>query len=143
MDFWNDAPLVGGCIAGRRYIHITSKGDVEPCIFTHFSVDNIKNKSLIEVLNSDFFKALRAGQPNDENLLLPCMLIDNPKIFRKHFKEFGLKPTHPDAVTLVKDKKLMAKLDKYSEEVHEVYKEPWKEEKEGMKGRAKSYRSGY
>ncbi|MGB9597721.1 MAG: radical SAM/SPASM domain-containing protein, partial [Candidatus Poribacteria bacterium] len=43
-DFWNDGPLVGGCIAGgRRYFHINSKGDVEPCVFAHFAVDNIKD----------------------------------------------------------------------------------------------------
>jgi MoaA/NifB/PqqE/SkfB family radical SAM enzyme len=54
-DFWNDGPFVGGCIAGgRRYIHINHKGDVEPCAFVHFAVDNIKNKSLIEALQSPF-----------------------------------------------------------------------------------------
>jgi len=58
MDFWGDAPYVGGCIAGgRRYIHINPKGDVEPCIFVHFSADNIKEKSLKEALDSDFMRA--------------------------------------------------------------------------------------
>jgi len=36
IDFWSDAPFVIGCIAGNRYIHINHKGDIEPCIFTHF-----------------------------------------------------------------------------------------------------------
>jgi len=65
MDFWGDAPYVGGCIAGgRRYIHINPKGDVEPCIFVHFSADNIKEKSLKEALDSDFMRAIRAHQPS-------------------------------------------------------------------------------
>lgn len=61
MDFWNDAPYVGGCIAGgtTKYLHINHKGEVEPCIFVHFSVDNIKEKSLQEALNSPFFEEIR------------------------------------------------------------------------------------
>ncbi len=39
MDFQNDAQFVGGCIAGgRRYLHINAKGDVEPCVFIHYSM---------------------------------------------------------------------------------------------------------
>ena len=59
-DFWGDGPLTGGCLSGgRKYLHINNKGDVEPCIFAHFAVDNIKEKSLIDCLCSDFFKDLR------------------------------------------------------------------------------------
>ena len=44
-DFWGDGTLTGGCLsAGRKYIHINNKGDVEPCIFAHFATDNIKEK---------------------------------------------------------------------------------------------------
>ena len=63
VDFWNDGPLVGGCIAGDRYLHINCRGDVEPCVFVHFSVDNIRKKSLAEILNSEFFHAIRRRQP--------------------------------------------------------------------------------
>ncbi|MBC7294629.1 MAG: radical SAM protein, partial [Thermoleophilia bacterium] len=63
-DFWGDGTLTGGCIsAGRRYIHINNKGDVEPCIFAHFAVDNIKDKPLLDCLCSDFFRDLRRMQP--------------------------------------------------------------------------------
>ncbi len=38
MDFQNDAEYVGGCVAGgRRYLHINAEGDVEPCVFIHYS----------------------------------------------------------------------------------------------------------
>jgi MoaA/NifB/PqqE/SkfB family radical SAM enzyme len=98
IDFWNDAPHVGGCIAGKEYIHITSEGFVEPCIFTHFAVDNIKNKSLKQCMNSKYFKALRKKQPYNENLFLPCQWIDNPEISREMSKRFkNLKATHPGA----------------------------------------------
>lgn len=66
-DFWNDGPLVGGCLAGgRNYLHINNKGDVEPCVFVHFAVDNIKDKSLVEVLRSPFFEAWRKRRPYDD-----------------------------------------------------------------------------
>ena len=126
IDFWNDAPWVGGCIAGKEYVHITSKGDVEPCIFTHMAVDNIKNKSLKEVLNSDYFRALRERQPFDENLFLPCQWIDNPKVSRDMAKKFKLYPTHPGADDPIKDKKVRAAIDKYSKEIHKVYAPVWK-----------------
>lgn len=51
MDFQNDAEYVGGCIAGgRRYLHINAKGDVEPCVFIHYSNANIHEVSLLEAL---------------------------------------------------------------------------------------------
>ncbi len=80
VDFWGDAPWVGGCIAGRHYMHITSEGWVEPCIFTHFATDNIKEVGLAEAFNSPFFKQIRSRQPYNDNLLMPCMWIDNPTV---------------------------------------------------------------
>ncbi len=78
VDFWGDAPWVNGCIAGKHYMHINSGGWVEPCIFTHFATDNIRDVSLLEAFNSDFFKEIRRRQPFNHNLLMPCMWIDNP-----------------------------------------------------------------
>lgn len=79
IDFWNDGIYSGGCIAGgRRYLHINAAGEVEPCAFIHYAVDNIKEKSLKECLTSDLMKAYQKRQPFNENLLLPCPLIDNP-----------------------------------------------------------------
>lgn len=41
MDFQNDAEYVGGCIAGgRRYLHINANGDIDPCVFIHYSDSN-------------------------------------------------------------------------------------------------------
>ena len=41
MDFQNDGEYVGGCIAGgRRYLHINANGDVDPCVFIHYSDSN-------------------------------------------------------------------------------------------------------
>ena len=43
LDFQNDAEFVGGCIAGgKNYLHINPNGDVEPCVFIHYSNINIQ-----------------------------------------------------------------------------------------------------
>lgn len=118
MDFWNDAPAVDGCIAGRRYMHITNEGDVEPCIFVHQSVDNIKEKSLKEVWNSDYFKAIRLHQPHTDNLLMPCMIIDNPKNLREIIEKYH--PKSNDNYSVNRILELSEVLDKYSEEVAKV-----------------------
>jgi len=102
-DFWNDGPLVKGCIAGGRYLHIINNGDVEPCVFVHFAVDNIKNKSLKEILTSSFFMAFQRRQPykdEDEekpNYLRPCAIIDHPKFLRDIIRETHAHPTCQDA----------------------------------------------
>ena len=58
MDFQNDAEYVGGCIAGgRNYLHINAKGDVEPCVFIHYSNRNIHDTSLLDALKSPIFMA--------------------------------------------------------------------------------------
>lgn len=128
IDFWNDAPYVGGCIAARQYAHINHQGDVEPCIFAHFSTHNIKKSSLREALNSPYFKAVRRRQPFDDNLYLPCMLIDNPHAFRDIYEEACPSPSHNGAETLVEDEKLKNELDKYAKGVKKVYEKIWEEE---------------
>lgn len=79
LDFWNDGEYSRGCLAGgRRYLHINANGDMEPCAFIHYSDSNIRDKTLLEALNSPLFKAYRAGQPFNHNHLRPCPLLDNP-----------------------------------------------------------------
>jgi len=84
LDFWNDGPHICGCIAaGRRYLHINAKGDVEPCVYTHVASHNIKTSTLTEALKSPLFESIRARQPHNGNHLRPCMIIDNPHVLRK------------------------------------------------------------
>ena len=125
IDFWNDAPYVGGCISAKYYCHINNFGDVEPCIFAHFAQANIKNCSLKEALNCELFKEIRSRQPFDKNLFLPCPLIDTPWESRTFLKIPGVYPTHPQAPTLIED--LKDDLDKYSQEVHRIYTPVWEE----------------
>lgn len=87
MDFQNDAEYVGGCIAGgRRYLHINAKGDVEPCVFIHYSNANIRECTLLEALKSPIFTAYHDGQPFNENMLRPCPMLENPEKLRDMVK---------------------------------------------------------
>lgn len=113
-DFWNDGNLVQGCMAGgKNYLHINVDGDVEPCVFVHFAADNIKEKSLVEIITSPFFMAFRKRQPYSENLLRPCSIIDSPQILRDVIAETGAHPTHEGAETIITT--LAKPLDEYAE----------------------------
>ena len=78
IDFWNDGEYVGGCIAGgRRYLHINSNGDIEPCVFAHYSDSSIYKKSLLQAFKSPLFMQYYRNQPFNENHLRPCPILDN------------------------------------------------------------------
>lgn len=78
LDFQNDGEFVGGCIAGgRRYLHINSAGDVDPCVFVHYSNANIREVSLLDALRSPIFMEYYREQPFNDNLLRPCPLLEN------------------------------------------------------------------
>ena len=92
--FQNDGEYVGGCIAGgRNYCHINPKGDVEPCVFIHYSGANIREKSLLECLKQPLFMAYRDNQPFNENMLRPCPMLENPEILQKMVHETGAHST--------------------------------------------------
>ena len=94
MDFQNDGEYVGGCIAGgRRYLHINANGDVDPCVFIHYSDSNIREKTLLECLQGPIFMAYHDGQPFDENHLRPCPMLENPEKLREIVHRTGAHST--------------------------------------------------
>jgi MoaA/NifB/PqqE/SkfB family radical SAM enzyme len=125
-DFWNDGSFTGGCIAGgRRYFHINAKGDVEPCAFVHFAIDNIKEKSLREVLQNPLFKAYQKHQPFTDNMMAPCPIIDHPQELRTIVLESGARPTHEGAESVLSGEiaqfldELSTNWDEKSRPIHE------------------------
>ena len=88
LDFQNDGEYVGGCIAGgRRYLHINARGDVEPCVFIHYSNVNIHDCTLLEALKSPIFMAYHDQQPFNDNMLRPCPMLENPERLRALVKD--------------------------------------------------------
>lgn len=127
IDFFNDAPYVGGCIAGKYFCHINSHEDVEPCIFAHFSIDNVKNKPLLDCFKGPFFKELISRQPYTENMLRPCMMIDNPEVIREVAAKVNPKPSDKGADMMIHDKKFQAQLDKVAADFKPYADKAWKE----------------
>jgi MoaA/NifB/PqqE/SkfB family radical SAM enzyme len=128
IDFFNDAPYVGGCIAGKYYCHINSNEDVEPCIFSHLSTYNLKGKSLKDAFKEPFFKELRARQPYNKNMLRPCMMIDNPNVVREVTAKVHAKPTDEGAKLMIENVEFQKQLDKLAEEFAPVAEKAWKED---------------
>ncbi len=131
VDFQNDAEFVGGCIAGgRNYFHINSEGDAEPCVFIHYSDANIREKSILECLNSTLFKEYYKGQPFNRNMLRPCPMLENPQALRKMVERSGAKSTTP--LFEESAEVLCSKCDAYAKNWAPRAKEIW-EEKERFK----------
>ncbi len=131
VDFWNDGELLLGCMSGgRRYLHVNATGDVEPCVFAQFSVDNIEGKSILDILKTPFMSAIRDRLPLSENHLRPCMIIDHPDVLRELVETHGAKPTRPGAESIVTS--FADQLDAYAEEYGEIADRKWKRTESGV-----------
>ena len=135
MDFQNDAEYVGGCIAGgRRYLHINADGDVDPCVFIHYSDSNIRQKTLLEALQSPLFMAYHDGQPFNRNMLRPCPMLENPEKLRKMVADTGAHSTDPQSPESAEH--LCAKCDRYANCWEPVSRELWESSPRGKQALA-------
>ena len=133
MDFQNDGEFVGGCIAGgRNYCHINANGDVEPCVFIHYSSANIREVTLLEALKQPLFMAYRDRQPFNDNHLRPCPMLENPEILQEMIKETGAKST--DLQSPESAEHLCSKCEAYACEWKETADRLWKEHPHQQKG---------
>jgi MoaA/NifB/PqqE/SkfB family radical SAM enzyme len=136
VDFWNDGPIISGCLAGgRKYIHVNANGDIEPCVFCHYAVDNIRRSTLRDALGSPLFRKIRARQGEHENLLTPCMLIDHPDLGRELFSDEGVYPTHEGADAIFTE--LAGAMDDYSRRYGEIADQAWEKEFSGQASQVK------
>ena len=133
MDFQNDGEFVGGCIAGgRNYCHINANGDVEPCVFIHYSSANIREVTLLEALKQPLFMAYRDRQPFNSNHLRPCPMLENPEILQEMIKETGAKST--DLQSPESAEHLCSKCKAYACEWKKTADQLWKEHPHQQKG---------
>ena len=124
MDFQNDGEYVGGCIAGgRNYFHINSAGDIEPCVFVHFSDSNIRTHTLLEALQNPLFMAYYHNQPFNDNHLRPCPMLENPEKLREMIKETGAKSSDLERQETADE--LCSKCDEYAKAWEPVAEELW------------------
>ena len=125
MDFQNDAEYVGGCIAGgRRYFHINANGDIDPCVFIHYSDSNIREKTILEALQSPMMMAYHDGQPFNENMLQPCPMLENPEKIKGMVAKTDAHSTDLQSPESVEH--LCAKCERYAEDWKPVADKLWK-----------------
>ncbi len=124
MDFQNDAEYVGGCIAGgRRYFHINANGDIDPCVFIHYSDSNIREKTILEALRSPMMMTYHDGQPFNENMLRPCPMLENPEKLREMVGKTQAHSTDLQSPETVEH--LCAKCDRYAENWKPAAEQLW------------------
>ena len=92
----------------------------------HFAVDNIRHKSLLEVLHSPLFAEYQKRQPFSENMLRPCPIIDNPQELRNILQAAGAHPTHEGAETVLEGE-IGSFLDQRSAEWKRICDPIWEE----------------
>lgn len=124
IDFQNDGEFVQGCVAGgKHYCHVNSNGDVEPCVFIHYSGANIREKPLEECLRQPLFKAYQAAQPFNRNMLQPCPMLENPAVLRGLVAASGARST--DMLSPEDCGHLCAKCDSYARDWSETAQRLW------------------
>ena len=76
-------------------------------MFIHYSDSNIREKTLLEGLQSPIFMAYHDGQPFNHNHLRPCPMLENPELLRQIVRETGAHSTDlqsPETVDHLCDK---------------------------------------
>jgi MoaA/NifB/PqqE/SkfB family radical SAM enzyme len=84
----------GKCMGVMRgCVHINAQGYVEPCPFTHFASDSIREKGLEEVLRSQFLAQIRLSDAACRRGHLGCALFENREMVEAIAASTGAKPT--------------------------------------------------
>jgi len=111
-DFWNSAMISNGCISCGRpggYFYINWDGNIMPCVFIPYYLDNIHKlyetgKTLSDAMFSSFFTEGRKWQSDymtnnnkPGNLLMPCFYRDHYTDFYKIAKHTRVLPENSSA----------------------------------------------
>jgi MoaA/NifB/PqqE/SkfB family radical SAM enzyme len=143
-DFWNSGVLSRGCIAYGRsggYAYIEWNGNVTPCAFIPYYVDNIydlynNGKTLSDAMFSDFMKNGRKWQKEygldnwkkPKNWLMPCSIRDHYEIFRNSVLPKDAKPEDEKAREALEADEYFEVLRKYDEELERLTEKIWETE---------------
>jgi len=143
-DFWNSGVLARGCIAYGRsggYAYVDWHGNVTPCAFIPYYVDNIyelyKNgKTLADAMFSDFMRNGRKWQreygldncKKPKNWLMPCSIRDHYEIFRNSVLPKEAKPEDENAKEALESDEYFEVLKNYDEKLEALTGKIWENE---------------
>jgi MoaA/NifB/PqqE/SkfB family radical SAM enzyme len=142
IDFWNGGPLSAGCISAGRtggYFYIDWNGNISPCVFFPYSVDNIlkvyeSNRSLSSVLSNPLFQSIRKwqheyrgdGKPEETcNLYIPCPIRDHFEFAHEAIQRHKAKPMDSSAACALDDKAYYEGMVNYGKKTAELLNPIW------------------
>lgn len=142
-DFWNCGTVSNGCISAGKpggYIYIDWNGNVLPCVFNPFTVENIidtyrSGGNLNDVLFSEFFLEIRKwqheyalnGPPQRMgNVLVPCAIRDHYRMMYDLIKKTEARPADEDAAQAIVDSQYREGLIEFDRKINKLMDEIWK-----------------
>jgi MoaA/NifB/PqqE/SkfB family radical SAM enzyme len=146
IDFWNGGPLSAGCISAGRtggYFYIDWNGNISPCVFFPYSIDNIydvyqSNRTLSSVLAAPFFESIRSWQKDykgnhgsghrAQNLFAPCPIRDHYAFARDAICRFNARPMDEEAARSIGDPEYYEGMVEYGRKIRERLDPIWEEE---------------
>jgi MoaA/NifB/PqqE/SkfB family radical SAM enzyme len=144
-DFWNSGIASYGCISAGRpggHFYINWNGDVMPCVFIPYAVDNIydvyaRGDNLNTVRETAFFRKIRRWQDEFgftqpaqrvQNWLSPCPMRDHFDMLRAAAIETGARPINEEAAHALRDPGFVASMTECGREYDRLSKAVWNEE---------------
>jgi len=143
-DFWNSGVVSRGCIAygrGGGYFYIDWHGNVTPCVFIPYYVDNIyelyrNGRTLVDALFSDFMKNGRKWQREyglnnrkcPQNWLMPCSIRDHYEVFRNSVLPSQARPGDQKAKEALESPEYMEILSTYDKQLKDLTEKIWQNE---------------
>ena len=145
IDFWNGGAFSAGCISAGRsggYFYIDWNGNVSPCVFFPYYVDNIyevykSNRSLTSLLSNPLFQSIRAWQEEyrrntngnrTQNLFVPCPIRDHYAFALHAISHHQAKPMDEDAARSLADPSYHAGMIEFGRKTAELLNPIWEEQ---------------
>jgi MoaA/NifB/PqqE/SkfB family radical SAM enzyme len=141
-DFWNSGIASYGCISAGRadgHFHIDWNGDITPCVFVPYAVDNIysiydRGGNLESIQEAPFFKRIQSWQ--DEygfkqsaegvhNWLCPCPMRDHFSTLRQAALETGARPLNRAAADALSNPGYQRALEAYADRYKQMSAPVW------------------
>jgi MoaA/NifB/PqqE/SkfB family radical SAM enzyme len=157
-DFWNSGMASSGCISAGRpggYFYIDWDGDITPCVFIPYAVDNIhdvyaRGQTLSDVLQAPFLKKIRAWQDDYgykqapdkvDNWLCPCIIRDHYDVFKNLVQETKARPINKEAEIALNDANYQEGLTGYGKEIYGLTNPIWQSQYSGKTEKAVNNKS--
>jgi MoaA/NifB/PqqE/SkfB family radical SAM enzyme len=144
-DFWNSGIVSYGCISAGRaggQFYIDWNGDVMPCVFVPYAVDNIysvyeRGDDLNTLREAPFFRKIRAWQDEAgfarsadkvRNWLCPCPIRDDFDYLRRAALETNARPINEAAADALKNPAFCKSMSECAGEYERLSSRLWEEE---------------